>query len=112
MSIPQTKLNAIPKGKTVSWSLDWKQIPIANNDDDPLICIDNLHPYILSKPYYFDQNIKGSLTKCYMRQTVFEKCIQAVKLLRSIYPDYAIIIYDAWPQPVYNTHYLINLSQK
>jgi hypothetical protein len=47
-----------------------------------------------------------------MRQTVFEKCIQAVKLLRSIYPDYAIIIYDAWPQPVYNTHYLINLSQK
>jgi len=96
MRTPQTKLKAIPKGKTDHWSLDWKQIPIKNNDDDPLICIENLHPHIVSRPYYFDQNIKGSLTKCYMRQTVFEKCIQAVTLLRSIYANYALVIYDAW----------------
>lgn len=62
-----------------------------DNIAEPLV---DLSEYgFLIKPYYYEQNISGSLSKCYVRKSVAEMLVRAEKLLPH---NYRFLIWDGY----------------
>lgn len=62
-----------------------------DNIAEPLV---DLNEYgFLVKPYYYEKNISGSLSKCYVRKSVAEMLIRAEKLLPH---NYRFLIWDGY----------------
>lgn len=75
------------------WNWDEvRKIPIKENNEK-LIPL-NLYPErIIVQPQYFLQGIKGALPECYVRESVYEKLLEAANLLPS---GYKLVIFDTW----------------
>lgn len=80
----------LPK-KSWSWP-DVRLKPIIENDEK-LISL-HYHPEkILVSPQYFIQNIEGSISECYARESVHTKLLEASK---SLPPHYKFVVFDCW----------------
>lgn len=80
----------------------WPQRPILQKNSDPLIEIEEGHPKIFIKPFYFQQRIPSSLKSIYLRRDTFERLQQAALLLPE---NYSFILYDGY-RPLQVQQYL------
>ncbi|MCL9675083.1 M15 family metallopeptidase [Acinetobacter sp. ACZLY 512] len=75
---------------------DWEEVytcPILPDDEYLIEITDNFHPKIFVKPYYYEQDIKHALPRCYVRKSVAEKLILAAEKLPD---DINLMLLDGW----------------
>lgn len=73
-------------------STGWKQIPI-NECGEPLVLLNSINPNIVIDQQYFNQGIKGSSPKAYIREGLAKKLVLAARSLPS---GHKLVIWDAW----------------
>ena len=69
-----------------------RRIPIRENGER-LVPLSLYPERIIVHPEYFIQGIRGALPECYVRESVYEKLVEAADLLP---PGYKFVIFDAW----------------
>lgn len=75
-------------------SLDgWQNVPIFESNEK-IVALSTFYPQrIIVKPAYFEATIRGALPECYVRESVAERLVRAMRLLPS---PLHFIIWDAW----------------
>ncbi|MCS3917463.1 D-alanyl-D-alanine dipeptidase [Caldanaerobacter subterraneus subsp. tengcongensis MB4] len=69
-----------------------RKIPIRENNEK-LVPLSLYPERIIVRSEYFLQGIKGALPECYVRESVYEKLLEAADLLP---PGYKFVIFDTW----------------
>lgn len=97
-------LKRLPEEKA---PLNWKKMPIQENNE-PLIALATLkNPRLLIKPAYIQMGIPDAISEMYVRSGVAQKLIQVVE---SLPQEYCLLIWDAWrplavQQALFETQY-------
>lgn len=78
--------------------------PAIQDNGEQLIQIGGDHPKIFIEPIYYIQKAPNSLRSIYLRESVYERLLQAVSLLPD---DYSFIVYDGF-RPLQVQQFLFN----
>lgn len=81
----------IPEFESFDWN-EVKEIDIVNSDES-LISLNLIPEKIIVRSQYFIQDIQGALPECYIRESVYDKLLEAVDYLPT---GFKFLIYDAW----------------
>ena len=95
------KLNPIPPTHAIN---GWQSAPIVENNE-PLIDVTSFAPdKIVSNSKYYERQIPGSMSICYVRKTVGQLLAQASRQLPE---GWKFVIFDAW-RPIEVQEFLYN----
>lgn len=75
------------------WDWTLSHNPLIRENHEPLIKADFYPEKILTSPEYFNQNIDGTLITIYIRKTVYQRLVEASKLLPQ---GYKFVLLDVW----------------
>lgn len=81
----------IPEFNDFDWS-KVKEVDIESSNEK-LISLNLIPERIIVRSQYFIQNIKGALAECFIRESVYDKLLEAVEYLPT---GYKFLVYDAW----------------
>lgn len=70
----------------------YRLIPI-HETGEPFVSLSNLSPKIKVFPYYFQQNVPGALTDCYLREGAAQRLVNAAEQLPN---GLSFVVLDGW----------------
>ena len=85
----------INKPIPITENFSWKKVKKKKikENDEKLISLNMIPEKIIVRSQYFIQGIKGALPESYVRESVYDKLIEATNYLPN---GYKLLIYDAW----------------
>ncbi len=81
----------IPEFKDFDWN-KVKEVDIESSEEK-LVSLNLIPEKIVVRSQYFIQGIKGALPECFIRESVYDKLLEAVNYLPT---GFKFLIYDAW----------------
>lgn len=78
---------------SVAWDWSLSHEPQIQESNEPLVASNFYPERIINSPEYFNQGIDGTLMSIYVRQSVYDKLINAATLLPE---GYKFVLFDVW----------------